>query len=380
MDAISTGILHTNNMIDFELEPKNYIYEVEFYPNWLLAPKFGIPFRPEQSQVYPLKLDKVLKWMKEGLKKKGGRGISRKEEQLSLLPCPAPIFGGISYLKGGWEEKVRDKLTRSVDKIIKEIWPKFEGTPYLDSGKELPMGDIGEKSFELIKKSKTCIFEVTTSNPSVYSELGIALALLKPSIMIWNIRERPFDYQQIVDFLQNIELFRYSGVRNIDRLVEDIIRFGSLYDGKVKSAWFYAREPQFRLEEESNTYALLYGRNSDITSEIEEGLSQRLYESFKIKPLREIPSEVKKLVKLAEICYKLHVAQYIIIETSFNTPETFFMYGYAKALGKNIFMLHKEGTPEPPTMWRKKREDVWKHSKDLIEKVWKFIKDVKEEQ
>jgi nucleoside 2-deoxyribosyltransferase len=63
------------------------------------------------------------------------------------------------------------------------------------------------KSLELIKEAKTGVFEVTTSNPSVYSEIGIALALLKPSIMLWNIEERPFDYQQIVDFLRSIKSF-----------------------------------------------------------------------------------------------------------------------------------------------------------------------------
>jgi len=382
-DTIPTGILHTSDMINFELEPYKMITEVEFLPNCLLAPRFGVTFRHDRSLLYHLAMNKVLKWMKEGRKEKRGFYGTKREEpgQLSLFdkypePIFAPIFGGISYRKGGWEEKVRERLMESINKITKDMWSDFEGGPYLDAGEESPRGDIGMKSLELIKEAKTCVFEVTTSNPSVYSELGMALALLKPSIMIWNIEERPFDYQQIVDFLRSIEILQYKGTRRIYRLIKnEIINFGLRYNGKTKSAWFYDREPPFKIEKRDNTYTFLYGSKSGITLEIEERLLQKIYESFKVKSL-EIPFEVKREGSLAEVCYKLGTAQHIIIETSFNEPGGFFMYGYAKALGKDPLILYKKDTPEPPTMWRGQRKESWKETKDLTEITWNFIKEL----
>lgn len=382
-DAIPTGILHTSDMVNFELEPHKMITEVEFLPNCLLAPEFGVTFRHEQSPLHHLAMNDAIKWMKEGRKEKIGFYKSKKDvpKQLSLLdpePKFVPIFGGISYRKGDWEEKVREKLRESLNKIIKDMWSEFTGKAYLDAGEESPRGDIGMKSLELIKEANTCIFEVTTSNPSVYSELGIALALLKPSIMLWNIEEKPFDYQQIVDFLRSIELFQYKGTKGIKRLIkEKIINFGLRYNGKINSPWVYDHKPQFKIEKEGDTYTFLYGNGSGITSEIEEGLSQRIYESFRVKSL-EIPSEMKREGRLAEVCYKLGMAQYIMIETSFNKPSGFFMYGYAKALEKDPLILYKEGAPEPPTMWRGQRAKSWKDNRELIEIAWNFIKELKE--
>jgi hypothetical protein len=121
VDAIPTGFLHTSNMIDFELEPYGVITKIEFLPNCLLAPKFGVMFCHDQSPLYPLPMSKVIKWMKEGVRRRGGF-IRKRKKKLSnfnyylrsILNLPLYLYLGVYHIVKvvGREKLERDSRNR----------------------------------------------------------------------------------------------------------------------------------------------------------------------------------------------------------------------------------------------------------------------------
>jgi hypothetical protein len=138
--------------------------------------------------------------------KKLGKGISVSSKDTCLVMMPFAEPHGAYY-----------------DQIYKPAIEKAGLRPMRADVEIFGAGKITDQVWQGIKAAKILVAELTTRNPNVFYELGVAHALRKPVILIGsNENDVPFD-------LRNIKVIYYDvsdpfwGRTLIDRLAEEIL-------------------------------------------------------------------------------------------------------------------------------------------------------------
>jgi len=362
----------------------------ELWVSLALSPMFGLKPAIGGSAEYPVAQLRrfIQKPLPPGYVETPGTARPREEPKVDPSLAKKKVFLSISFkgpdenagnryaLKQAISEYMLEKKLKKVDfETADAKW----NMPCVDA-EDMPVsGNIREKVLSGMRRAHYILLEIASRSPSVYFELGMAQALGKPWIPVWNRTSFPMmDTGNLPGYIRIAEMIDYELTHNGTiserrQFADKVLRgFAELEDGEPAR-----RDPAHALSE----------RGEDLT--VQDRVFYFAHEegTFWDVPHQEVrrhleglgycevqfPQAVERQDELVRICYAIKKSALCLIDTSRGDPGFFWRLGYAFASDSQREVVHLLPHKESEiTMWLGKPSIQWR-ADDLVRQVRAFF-------
>lgn len=220
--------------------------------------------------------------------------------------------------------------------------------------------EIGEKAFAGLREANYALFEVAARNPSVFYELGMAMAIGTSWAMIWNDARgygEDFDTATLPRFLQTVliqpyQLSRKGQIRNARDFVRKVMGYLEKLERQNRCP-VHPKDPcEFDPTMGRYAFSLFTPAGDEWTS-----ANKAIRELLEQKGLKEVilPTGVSTKPELCHVCYKVKASRLCIVDSTGEkkpNPAGYFILGMSDGLGDRVAVnLHRD-IVQPITMRR----------------------------
>jgi nucleoside 2-deoxyribosyltransferase len=203
-----------------------------------------------------------------------------------------------------------------------------------------------DQIFDDIRRSKFCIADLTGNNPNVFAELGYALALEKPIILLTQdgFEKLPFDIRHLRAFVYRIGARGHGQLLDLlGRVVREHRGERRIAPDKEKGVRFFVSTPLAGNETESK-YKAFMGKMAPMLGRIRalKGVEDAYYFNEKYRTIKEFEAA---RWSVSEYLEKINDADYfVMIVNTDSVSGVYFESGYALARGiKSVYFVGPGG-------------------------------------